>query len=87
MTIIGGKSIKELVGVVVSDKMDKTIVVVTKTVKQHPLYRKRFTVRTKYYAHDESNSAKMGDTVRIRQHNPVSKTKRWALVEVVAHAA
>lgn len=87
MTIIGGKSIKELVGVVVSDKMDKTIVVVTKTVKQHPLYRKRFTVRTKYYAHDENNSAKVGDTVRIRQANPVSKTKRWTLVELVAHAA
>ena len=86
MTIIGGKSIKELVGVVVSDKMDKTIVVVTKVVKQHPLYRKRFTVRKKYYAHDEANSAKMGDTVKIRQHNPVSKTKRWALVEVVDQA-
>ena len=87
MTIIGGKSIKELVGVVVSDKMDKTIVVVTKTVKQHPLYRKRFTVRTKYYAHDENNAAKVGDTVRIRQANPVSKTKRWTFVELVAHAA
>lgn len=87
MAIIGGKSIKELVGVVLSDKMDKTIVVVTKTVKQHPLYRKRFTVRTKYYAHDEDNSAKIGDTVKIRQHNPVSKTKRRALIEIVANAA
>jgi len=87
MTIIGGKSIKELVGTVVSDKMDKTIVVVTKTVKQHPLYRKRFTVKTKYYAHDEKNSAKIGDTVKIRQNNPVSKTKRRALVEVVTQAA
>lgn len=87
MTIIGGKSIKELTGTVVSDKMDKTIVVVTKTVKQHPLYRKRFTVRTKYYAHDENNTAKTGDTVRIRQNNPVSKTKRRALVEVIGHSA
>lgn len=83
MAIIGGKSIKELVGTVVSDKMDKTIVVMTKTVKQHPLYRKRFTVRKKYYAHDASNTAKIGDIVRIRQDNPTSKTKRWALVEVV----
>ncbi|MBP6910080.1 30S ribosomal protein S17 [Patescibacteria group bacterium] len=87
MTIIGGKSIKELTGTVVSDKMDKTIVVVTKTVSQHPLYKKRFTVRKKYYAHDENNAAKIGDTVTIRQHNPVSKTKRRALVEVTAHAA
>lgn len=83
MAIIGGKSIKELVGTVVSDKMDKTIVVMTKIVKQHPLYRKRFTVRQKYYAHDASNSAKIGDIVKIRQANPTSKTKRWALVEVV----
>lgn len=87
MTIIGEKSIKELVGVVSSDKMDKTIVVVTKSVTQHPLYRKRFTVKKKYYAHDENNTAKTGDTVKIRQHNPVSKTKRWELVDVVAHAA
>lgn len=87
MTIIGEKSIKELVGIVSSDKMDKTIVVVTKSVTQHPLYRKRFTVKKKYYAHDENNTAKIGDTVRIRQHNPVSKTKRWELVDVVAHAA
>ncbi len=86
MAIIGGKSIKELVGTVVSDKMDKTIVVMTKTVKQHPLYRKRFTVRKKYYAHDAENTAKAGDTVRIRQDNPRSKTKRWALVEVVGQA-
>ena len=87
MTIIGEKSIKELVGTVSSDKMDKTIVVVTKSVTQHPLYRKRFTVKKKYYAHVENNTAKVGDTVRIRQHNPLSKTKRWELVDVVAQAA
>ena len=87
MTIIGGKSMKELIGIVVSDKMDKTIVVMTKTVKQHPLYRKRFSVRKKYYAHDEQGTAKEGDTVKIRQHNPVSKMKRRNLVEVVAQSA
>ncbi|MEI7477868.1 MAG: 30S ribosomal protein S17 [bacterium] len=77
---------KEIVGSVVSDKMDKTIVVSVKAVKQHPLYRKRYTVKKKYYAHDEANDAHIGDTVKIRLDKPLSKTKRWALVEVVARA-
>ena len=83
MAVLGWKNLKELVGVVVSDKMDKTIVVETNTVKQHPLYRKRYTVKMKYYAHDEENSAKVGDTVKIRLANPKSKTKRWALVTIL----
>lgn len=87
MAVFGWKNIKELVGAVVSDKMDKTIVVEVKSVKQHPLYRKRYTVKVKYYAHDETNSAHIGDTVKIRLANPTSKTKRWALVEVVQVAA
>lgn len=87
MAVFGWKSIKELVGTVVSDKMDKTIVVEVKSVKQHPLYRKRYTVKIKYYAHDETNSAHIGDTVKIRLANPSSKTKRWALVEVVQAVA
>jgi len=83
MAVLGGKNIKEVVGTVVSDKMDKTIVVVVKSIKQHPLYRKRYTTRKKYYAHDESNSAHIDDTVRIRLDKPLSKTKRWALVEII----
>lgn len=83
MAVLGWKNLKELVGVVVSDKMDKTIVVETNTVKQHPLYRKRYTVKMKYYAHDEENSAQVGDTVKIRLANPKSKTKRWALVTIL----
>jgi small subunit ribosomal protein S17 len=67
--------------------MDKTIVVEAKTVKQHPLYRKRFTTKKKYYAHDEANIAQMGDVVKIRLDSPISKTKRWALIEVVQKAA
>jgi small subunit ribosomal protein S17 len=67
--------------------MDKTIVVEAKTVKQHPLYRKRFTTKKKYYAHDEAGTAQMGDIVKIRLDRPISKTKRWTLIEVVQKAA
>lgn len=87
MAILGWKNLKELVGTVSSDKMDKTIVVDVKSVKQHPLYRKRYTTREKYYAHDEQNVAKIGDTVKIRLANPRSKTKRWVLMEVTKAAA
>ena len=87
MAVFNGKNLKEIVGTVSSDKMDKTIVVTVKAVKQHPLYRKRYTTRTKYYAHDESNTAHTGDVVKIRLANPSSKTKRWALVEIVQQAA
>jgi small subunit ribosomal protein S17 len=52
-----------------------------KSVKVHPLYRKRFIVRKKYYVHDEQNVSKMGDTVKIREISPISRLKRWALVE------
>ena len=67
--------------------MDKTIVVEVKSVKQHPLYRKRFTTKKKYYAHDEANTAHIGDVVRVRLDKPLSKTKRWALVEITQKAA
>jgi small subunit ribosomal protein S17 len=67
--------------------MDKTIVVEVKSVKQHPLYRKRFTTKKKYYAHDEANTAHTGDVVRVRLDKPLSKTKRWALVEITQKAA
>ena len=80
MAIIWTKSIKEFVGEVVSDKMNKTRVVLVKSVKVHPLYKKRFIVRKKYYAHDEQNTSKTGDTVKIREANPTSKLKRWVLI-------
>jgi small subunit ribosomal protein S17 len=77
---------KERVGVVVGDKMDKTITVSEVTKIMHPIYGK-FMKRTKTYkAHDETNNAKTGDTVRIMETRPLSKTKRWRLVEVVERA-
>ena len=83
MVVIGNKNITELIWVVVSDKMDKSIVVNVEKVKIHPLYKKRFTVRKKYHAHDENNTAKIDDTVRIRAAKPTSKLKRWALIDIV----
>lgn len=81
MTIIGDKNIKELIGEVVSDKMLKTRVVLVKSVKVHPLYKKRFVVKKKYYAHDENNLSKVWDSVKIRATKPMSRLKRWAIVE------
>ena len=83
MTIIGEKNIKELIGEVVSDKMLKTRVIMIKSVKVHPMYKKRFVVRKKYYAHDEANTSKIGDTVKIRAIPPMSNLKRWEIVEVL----
>ncbi len=77
---------KERVGVVVSDKMDKTISVRVDWVTHHPVYRKIMRRATKFKAHDEKNSAKMGDTVKIQETRPMSKTKRWRLVEIVKKA-
>jgi small subunit ribosomal protein S17 len=74
---------QERVGVVTSAKMQKTIVVkVTRTVS-HPLYRRVLRTSKKYYAHDENGDARVGDTVRIASTRPLSKLKRWRLVEVV----
>ncbi|UFX82780.1 30S ribosomal protein S17 [Candidatus Absconditicoccus praedator] len=83
MAIIGGKNIKEFVGRVVSDKMDKSIVVEVETAKVHPLYRKRYISKKKYHAHDQNNEATKGSLVKIRESRPISKLKRWQLVEVV----
>lgn len=71
------------VGKVVSDKMDKTIVVAVETYKKHTLYGKRLKYTKKFKAHDENNQAKNGDVVRIMETRPLSKDKRWRLVEVV----
>ena len=78
---------KERVGVVVSDVQDKTIVVNVERRTAHPLYRKVVKVSKKFTAHDEANEAKKGDTVRIVETRPLSKNKRWRLVEIVARAA
>ena len=77
---------KVYTGRVVSDKMDKTITVVVETHKKHPLYGKRVKYSKKFKAHDEQNSAKTGDIVRIMETRPLSATKRFRLVEVVEKA-
>jgi len=77
---------RELVGKVVSDKTDKTITVLVETYKKDPLYGKRVKSSKKYAAHDEKNEAKVGDTVRIVETRPLSRTKRFRLVEIVEKA-
>ncbi len=80
------KKRKELIGIVVSDKNDKTITVKTETYRKHPLYNKRVKVSKKYAVHDEMNKAKVGDKVRIVETRPLSKSKRYELVEIVEEA-
>ena len=74
---------KTRIGIVTSDKMDKTITVQVGRVKHHPVYNKLIRTATKFKAHDEKEAAKVGDTVRIEETRPLSKTKRWRLVEVI----
>ena len=73
----------EKVGRVVSDKMDKTVVVSVDSVRRHPLYHKRITRSKKFLAHDEANACKPGDLVRIEETRPMSKRKRWIVREIV----
>ncbi len=77
---------KERIGEVISDKMSKTIVVRVERRVAHPRFRKIITRYTKHYAHDAAEKASLGDTVRIREVRPLSKLKRWTLVEVVRKA-
>jgi small subunit ribosomal protein S17 len=77
---------KTRVGLVVSDKMEKTVVVAIERRVPHPVYGKMMTRTTRLKAHDEENSAKAGDTVRIMETRPMSKDKRWRLVEIVSRA-
>ena len=81
------KTVRTLTGKVVSDKMDKSIVVLIERRVQHPLYGKLIRRSTKLHAHDENNTAKAGDVVTIKESRPISKTKSWTLVEVVEAAA
>jgi small subunit ribosomal protein S17 len=84
-TPVQGKR-KTKVGRVVSDRMDKTIVVSVARLARHPLYKRVIRLTTKFKAHDEANEAHIGDTVLIEESRPLSATKRWRLVEVVQRA-
>jgi small subunit ribosomal protein S17 len=77
---------KTRVGTVVSDKMDKTVVVIVERRYAHPLYGKQVTRSKKYHAHDENNEYHVGDVVRIVETRPLSKTKRWRVAEVIERA-
>ena len=77
---------KTRIGTVVSDKMDKTITVSVDMSAMHPVYNKLVRTSTKFKAHDEKDAAGMGDTVRIEETRPLSKTKRWRLVEIINKA-
>jgi small subunit ribosomal protein S17 len=77
---------KERIGVVVGNKMDKTIVVAEKRKVMHPIYGKFVNRTSKFYAHDEKNDCNIGDTVKIMETRPLSKTKGWRLVEIIERA-
>jgi small subunit ribosomal protein S17 len=75
------------VGRVVSDKMDKTVVVSVERLRRHPIYKRVVRLSSKFKAHDDENSARVGDTVRIEESRPLSREKRWTVVEVVARGS
>ncbi len=77
---------KTRVGIVVSDARQKTVTVLVVASKRHPKYGKTVSVRKKFHAHDEANDALLGDTVRIDETRPLSKTKRWRVTEIVERA-
>ena len=86
-TETSGARRNEKVGLVVSTKMQKTIVVEIEMRKAHPKYKRVMKSNKKFYAHDEQNSARVGDVVRIREGRPLSKLKRWALEEIVRRSS
>ncbi|WP_163728517.1 MULTISPECIES: 30S ribosomal protein S17 [unclassified Parabacteroides] len=77
---------KERTGVVTSNKMDKSITVAIKWKEKHPMYGKFVNKTKKYHAHDEKNECNIGDTVKIMETRPLSKTKRWRLVQIIERA-
>jgi small subunit ribosomal protein S17 len=79
-------AVKERVGLVVSDKMDKTVVVAVENRSAHPKYGKIVVQSKRYKAHDEDNKCKVGDRVRIQETRPLSRTKRWAVVDIFTSA-
>lgn len=78
---------KQLIGVVTSDKMDKTVVVKVERRYRHPLYKKVVTSAKKYMAHDEENACRVGDMVRIVESRPLSRQKRWTVEAILERAA
>lgn len=74
---------RTIIGIVTSNKTDKTITITTQTRKTHPLYRKQYTVSTKFMAHDEKNEAEVGDKVEITECRPLSKRKRFTLTQII----
>ena len=83
---VSRKRRKTRIGIVASDKMDKTITVAVERKVKHPIYGKFVKKTTKFHAHDEQSTAGIGDTVRIMETRPLSKTKRWRLVEIIEKA-
>lgn len=77
---------KERIGIVTSDKMDKTITVASRFKEKHPIYGKFVSKTKKYYAHDEKNESNVGDRVRIMETRPLSRMKRWRLTEIIERA-
>ncbi|MGQ9545998.1 MAG: 30S ribosomal protein S17 [Dehalococcoidia bacterium] len=82
MSQLGKRKVRE--GIVVSSKMDKTVIVAVETRKVHPLYKKAMSVTKKYKAHDENNACKIGDRVRIVETRPLSREKRWRVTEILS---
>lgn len=80
----GRRKVQE--GVVVSDKMDKTVVVAVERLERHPVYQKRMRITSRFKAHDEENACREGDRVRIMETRPLSKEKRWRVVEILERA-
>lgn len=78
---------QQKVGRVVSNKMDKTIVVVVETLKKHRIYKRTYKQTKRFHAHDEQNACQIGDLVRIEESRPLSKLKRWRLVEIVKQSS
>ena len=78
--------IKERIGIVTSNKMEKTITVASRFKEKHPIYGKFVSKTKKYYAHDEKNETNVGDRVRIMETRPLSRTKRWRLTEIIERA-
>jgi small subunit ribosomal protein S17 len=78
---------QQKIGRVVSNKMEKTIVVVVETLKKHRIYKRRYKQTKRFQVHDEANTCQVGDIVRIEESRPLSKMKRWRLVEIVKHGS
>lgn len=74
---------RTVIGTVVSDKMDKTVSVAVTRLRNHPLYRKQYKITKKYLAHDEKETAQIGDRVQLSETRPLSKRKRWEVVEII----